>query len=82
LFNAYAGMLGLNIDRFEKDMESEQVKARVDADQLRGNALGVTATPTIFINGRAVPPPDLNVVGLHKAIDAAMKATLPVEGKP
>ena len=82
LFNAYAGMLGLNIDRFEKDMESEQVKARVDADQLRGNTLGVTATPTIFINGRAVPAPDLNVVGLRKAIDATMKATPPVERKP
>src|SRR5213595_4343062 len=24
LFNAYAGMLGLNIDRFKKDMESEE----------------------------------------------------------
>jgi protein-disulfide isomerase len=73
LFNAYAGMLGLNIDRFQKDMESEQVKARVAADQERGDTLGVTATPTIFINDRAVPPPALNASGLRAAIDAAMK---------
>lgn len=73
LFNAYAGMLGLNIDRFQKDMESEQVKARVAADQERGNTLGVTATPTIFINDRAVSPPALNPVGLRLAVDAAMK---------
>jgi protein-disulfide isomerase len=73
LFNAYAGMLGLNIDRFQKDLESEQVKARVAADQARGNTLGVAATPTIFINDRAVSPPALNATGLHAAIDAAMK---------
>ena len=72
LFNAYAGILGLNLDRFQKDMESEQVKARVDADQGRGNTLGVTATPTIFINDRAVPAPALNAAGLRAAIDAVM----------
>ncbi len=33
LFNAYAGMLGLNIDRFRKDTESEQAKARVKSDE-------------------------------------------------
>src|SRR5439155_7092409 len=33
LFNAYAGMLGLNIDRFKKDMESEETKARVASDE-------------------------------------------------
>jgi protein-disulfide isomerase len=76
LFKAYAGMLGLNIDRFQRDMESEQVKARVTGDQKRGNMLGVTATPTIFINDRAVPPPALNASGLRSAIDAAMKVKL------
>lgn len=73
LFNAYAGILGLNIDRFQKDMASEQLKARVAADQERGQTLGVTATPTIFLNDRAVPAPALNVSGLRAAIDAAMK---------
>jgi protein-disulfide isomerase len=80
MFNAYAGMLGLNLDRFHKDMESEQVKARVVADQERGNTLGVTATPTIFINDRAVPPPALNPVGLRLAIDAAMQEKHPADG--
>ncbi len=74
LFNAYAGMLGLKIDRFKKDMEGDEVKRRVNADQREGAALGVTVTPTIFINNRALPPPSLNEAGLRAAIEAAIKA--------
>src|SRR5207249_2632589 len=50
LFNSYAGMLGLNLDRFKKDMDSDQVKTRVASDQKRGVELGVKSTPTIFVN--------------------------------
>jgi protein-disulfide isomerase len=71
LFNAYAGMLGLNIDRFKKDMESDQVKLRVNSDEKRGNEIGVTITPTVFINNRAVAPPSLNEAGLRSAIKEA-----------
>ncbi len=39
LFSAYAGMLGLNIDRFRKDMESEQAKARVTSDEQQAREL-------------------------------------------
>jgi protein-disulfide isomerase len=74
LFNAYAGMLGLKIDRFKKDMESDEVKRKVDADQKEGAAVGVTVTPTIFINNRALPPTSLNEGGLRAAIEAAIKA--------
>ena len=71
LFNAYAGMLGLNIDRFRKDMESEQGKARVKSDEHQAAALGLANTPTIFINDRRVPPARLNPSGLRIAINAA-----------
>src|SRR3982074_1545892 len=71
LFNAYAGMLGLNIDRFKKDMESDQVKLRVNSDEKRGNEIGVTNTPTVFINNRVVAPPSLNDAGLRSAIKEA-----------
>ena len=71
LFNAYAGTLGLNIDRFKKDMESDQVKLRVNSDEKRGNEIGVTNTPTVFINNRAVAPPSLNDAGLRSAIKEA-----------
>jgi protein-disulfide isomerase len=72
LFDTYAGTLGLNIDRFNKDMESDEVKRRVDADHLRGTALGITITPTLFINDRALPNASLSPASLHSAVEAAM----------
>jgi formate-nitrite transporter family protein len=77
LFDAYAGMLGLKIDRFKKDMESEEVKRRVDADQLRGTALGVTITPTLFINDRALPNASLSPASLRAAVEAATNIKSP-----
>src|SRR5205823_13819114 len=71
LFSAYAGMLGLNIDRFKKDMESEQAKARVKSDEQQALALGLATTPTIFINDHQVPHAHLNPSGLRIAISAA-----------
>jgi NhaA family Na+:H+ antiporter len=76
LFNSYAGLLGLNVEKFKKDMESENVKERVDSDQKRGAALGVQNTPTIFLNNRAIAPTDLAPDRLRAAVSAA------VSGKP
>jgi formate-nitrite transporter family protein len=77
LFDAYAGMLGLKIDRFKKDMESEEVKRRVAADHLRGTALGVTITPTLFINNRALPNASLSPAVLRAAVEAAINTKSP-----
>ncbi len=74
LFDSYAGMLGLNADRFKKDMDSDEVKARVAADQEHGVSLGVHNTPTIFLNNRALEPTALNPGSLRTAVDAAVQA--------
>lgn len=71
-FSDYAKTLGLDIERFKKDMNGEQVKARILADQRRARALGVDRTPIIFINNRQVPATSLTPPGLHAAIDAAL----------
>jgi protein-disulfide isomerase len=73
LFNAYAKTLGLNLDRFKKDMESAEASARVELDRDRGMKLGVTSTPAVFLNQESVAPGNLNLPGLRKAIDAALK---------
>ena len=73
LFTAYAGMLGLNVERFEKDMAGDKAQARVKSDQQRGATLGVQNTPTIFLNDRAIPPTAANPDGLREAVDAAAK---------
>ena len=76
LFRGYAGMLGLNLDRFEKDMDGAEAKERVASDRKLGAALGVHSTPTIFINDHQSPPP-IVVASLRTAIDAALKAQPP-----
>ena len=73
LFEAYAGMIGLNLERFKKDVSGEQVKAKVEEDRKRGEVLGVRNTPTIFINDESVPPTSLNPTALRAAVDAAVK---------
>src|SRR5213083_2774639 len=45
LFESYAGTIGLDVDKFKKDMDGEQVKARVEADRQRGQSLGIQTTP-------------------------------------
>ena len=77
LFNSYAAMLGLNVDRFNKDMESDAVKKRVAADQEQGARLGVTVTPTIFVNNRALPAASADPPGLRAAVEAAMDVKSP-----
>jgi protein-disulfide isomerase len=48
----YAKQLGLDVDRFKRDVASADVKNRVDADADEAAKLGVTGTPSFFINGR------------------------------
>ena len=73
LFDSYAGIIGLNLERFQKDAGGERVKAKVESDRKRGEELGVKNTPTIFINNQSVPPASLNPTSLRAAIEAAVK---------
>jgi len=46
-----AKKLELDIDKFKKDMASEEIEQRVNEDLMDAQELGVTGTPTIFVNG-------------------------------
>ena len=72
LFESYAGTIGLNLDQFKRDVDSEQVRALVDADHALGDFLGVKLTPTLFINHQPVDPKDKNPQGVRAAINAAL----------
>src|SRR6516162_7633691 len=48
LFESYAGTIGLNLDQFRKDMDSEKVKERVDSDHALGDSLGIKVTPALY----------------------------------
>ena len=74
VFKTYAGTIGLDVAQFEKDFASEEVKKRIAADQQQAAVLGISTTPSIFINDQPVPVPELNTAGLRAAVDAALKA--------
>jgi protein-disulfide isomerase len=48
----YAQEIGLDIEKFKKDLKSAVVKKRLDADMSEAAKLGVTGTPAFFVNGR------------------------------
>jgi protein-disulfide isomerase len=47
-----AQQLGLDVEQFERDLNSAEVTARVRDDMLDAEAMDITAVPTFFINGR------------------------------
>jgi protein-disulfide isomerase len=74
-FNDYAKTLGLGVEGFSKDMDSDKVKVRIASDQERARSLGVDRTPVLFVNDHRVPETSMNPVGLQAAIDAALNVS-------
>ena len=48
----YATTLGLDLDRFKKDLDADRLKKLIDADRAEGEELRVQGTPTFFVNGK------------------------------
>jgi protein-disulfide isomerase len=48
----YAREIGLDLDRFRRDSESEAVREKILSDAQEASELGVTGTPSFFVNGR------------------------------
>ena len=55
IFEGYAKQIGLDVERFKKDVNAEAVAKRIFDDGKRGHSLNVKGTPTVFLNGREVP---------------------------
>lgn len=73
VFTAYARELGLDIERFFRDMRSKQVRKQISLDLERGKSLKVEGTPTILVNGKDIGPPTLKL--LRDAIEESLRAT-------
>ena len=48
----YARALGLNVERFKKDLEDPAIQELIERDKMEGVRAKVTGTPTLFINGK------------------------------
>ncbi|GEM_PF-110606 len=56
-FIGYAQELGLDVGRFEDDMDRDDIEDKIDAHAQSGFASGVNATPTFFLNGEKMDTP-------------------------
>ncbi|MEK7482100.1 MAG: thioredoxin domain-containing protein [Patescibacteria group bacterium] len=56
LFVKYAETLGLNIEQFKNDLDSNEIKNKVNSDLISGETAKVNSTPTFFLNGKKIQP--------------------------
>jgi protein-disulfide isomerase len=69
----YAGQIGLDVARWEKDYNSTEVQQDIDKDMASARTADVTGTPTFFVNGKRVS--NRTVEGFKEMIEAALKST-------
>lgn len=70
-FNQYAKQIGLNEAQFKNDFASKKVNDIVNADLKEAERLGLTGTPSFFINGKQVQINN-DVAAFQKVIDAEL----------
>ncbi len=62
LFKTYAKEIGIDTSKFEKDLSSPKVKAKIDFDKALGSKAldGKLSTPSLFINGKKIDNANLS----------------------
>ncbi len=71
IFTGYATQLGLDVEKFKKDIQAEKYKEKIKRDQADGDKLILTGTPTIYINGQKYTG-GLSFQGIKTAIEAQL----------
>ena len=71
LMQAIAVQLGLDLERFNRDMTTASVQGMINRDIRDARALAVRATPTVFINGKLVK--ERSTGAFVSAIEAELK---------
>lgn len=73
-FDGYAKTLGLDVAKFDADINSDTVKNKIQRDIDSANAAEVDHTPTFFINLTQIPNPT-SYADFAAAIDAALASS-------
>jgi protein-disulfide isomerase len=74
MFVDYAKQIGLNADQFMKDLNGEQVAARIFQDGKRAHSYGLKGTPSFFVNGKEATGDQWKPEGLRQMINDALRA--------
>ncbi|MGC9968793.1 MAG: thioredoxin domain-containing protein [Minisyncoccia bacterium] len=56
-FDKYASSLGLDVNKFNQNINANPVVSKVQADVAGGNAAQIDHTPTFFVNLKQIPNP-------------------------
>lgn len=72
-FRSYAESLKLDMAKFDTDQKSQSTNAIINADISKGKELGVSGTPSFFINGKKIENPK-DEEAFKKVIEDAIKA--------
>jgi protein-disulfide isomerase len=78
-FSEFAKTIGLDVDRFEKDLKDPALEETLVKDVKDGADAGVTGTPSLYVNGKRVY--DRSLDGFKKMIDAELGGSKPSPGK-
>jgi protein-disulfide isomerase len=66
---SYAKELGLDMAKFEPCVNNDETLQRVVTDTNEGRQVGVTGTPTFFINGVRITPRETQTLDLAIAYE-------------
>lgn len=70
---AFAEAIGLNMSEFNACFDSDKYQAQIDADLNLGTQMGVTGTPSVFVNGQIVKPGFIpSFQDIQQAVEAAL----------
>ena len=72
-FESYANQLGLNINQWKKDRDSDKIKDLISTDKALGEKLELPGTPAFLLNGVLLQPKSFT--DLNKAIDEELAKT-------
>ena len=73
VFAGYAKQIGLDTDRFMKDLNGEAVAGRIFQDGKRAHAFNINSTPTFFVNGKEAKDDNWKPEGLRAMIKQALR---------
>ena len=82
IFRKFAGEIGIDLERFDRDVDSPGVKAKIDADSKRAESLNIQGTPTILIEGKELRTEAMTAEGIRQGIEAMLQRKAQVSAQP
>lgn len=77
MFEDYAEQLGLDVEQFKTDIESDDVIGKVNKDYRTGNQAGISGTPSFVLNGERITSNPRSLEEFRAIIDPLLGDQVP-----